>query len=242
MNAFKRNNEIYISQVEEHGLKLYISKVYGWTFIGLLMTAITVFGLIQGLAVAPNIFVPILENSLIISVVQFVVVIIFSSRIHRMRPFTAKFMYLFYSISMGVFFSWIVLTVNADIIIQAFAITAVSFGAMSLYGITTNKNLMSFGNILLTCLIGLVIASVVNIFLGNSMLDMIISVSGVFIFLAFTVYDSAKIRHLYYSSLSPDGQATALTSNLAIYSALSLYLNFINIMLFVLRLLQSNRR
>lgn len=248
MNNFNFNNrnhnEIYVpaTHADQLGLNRHIAKVYGWTFMGLLVTALTVLFMINGLANNFNVFAPILNAGLIVSIGQIIFVMVFVARIASMRPTTAKIMYLFYSASMGIIFTWVALSFDMAIISQAFVITAISFGAMAAYGIISKQDLTSFRNILFTALIGLIVATIVNIFMRSDMLDMIISVSGVFIFLAFTVYDSAKIKHLYATSVDSNGQATALTENLAVYSALSLYLNFINLFMFILRLLNRNSR
>lgn len=245
-NSFNRTqnpNEIYVPATHADQLELnrYVTKVFGWTFLGLLTTALTVVGMIWGLAQEIPIFFDILQLGMVLSIAQIVLVMVLAMRIQKMRSGTAKLMYLTYSASMGIMFTWIALTMELAILGQAFAITAGSFGIMAVYGLVSKQDLLSFGRILTTALIGLILASVVNMFMGNDLLDMLISVSGVFIFLAFIVYDSAKIKYLYASSLDSNGQATTLTENLAIYSALSLYLNFINLFMFILRMLNRAR-
>ncbi|MCL1935802.1 MAG: Bax inhibitor-1/YccA family protein [Defluviitaleaceae bacterium] len=241
-----RNNYENLSYVSSAGLNRHIAKVYGWTFAGLLTTAAVVIFFITGLYTAPAVFGPFLETSmnlmLLIAIAQMILVFFMSSRLHKMAPIKVKILYLTYSASMGILFTFIALVYELQTIGIAFLITSLSFGAMAVYGILSKQDLTSHGNILRTAIIGLVIASVVNIFLVNSMLDFIITVSGIFIFLGMTVYDSNKIKHLYTSSIDSYGEATALTENLAIYSSLSLYLNFINLFMFILRFLSRGSR
>ena len=245
-NNFNRQhnpNEIYVpaTHAEQTGLNRHVTKVFGWTFLGLLTTALTVMGMIWGLANEIPIFFDILQLGIMLSVAQIVLVMVLAVRIQKMRPSTAKLLYLTYSASMGIMFTWLALTMELMVLGQAFAITAGSFGIMAVYGVVTKQDLLSYGRILTTAIIGLLIASLVNMFMDNDLLDMLISVSGVFIFLAFVVYDSAKIKHMYAHSLDASGQPTALTENLAVFSALQLYLNFINLFMFVLRLLNRGR-
>ena len=227
----------FTGYVAEHALARYTTKVFGWTFLGLALTAATVILLIMG-AAHPT-FAPAIAGAsnvmLVIFIAQIGIVMTMGARIHKMRTATTKFLYMTYSISMGLFMMWIVLQYGLYAIGTAFAVTAVTFGIMAVYGVVTKQDLTAYRNILMFAIIGLVIAIVVNMFMGNTTLDLIISIAGIFIFLAFTVYDANRIRKNFYGSLSPDGEETALTENLAIHSALGLYLNFINLFLFLLR-------
>ena len=243
MNNERQNNynESYISSIE---LGRYTSKVFGWTFLGLMTTAIVVMLFIYGIAVAPDTFGAAVMGAInaffIVSIVQIVLVMSMSARIYKMRPATAKILYLFYAASMGIFFTAVTLTVALPVIGTAFMVTAVTFGIMAVYGVTTKQDLTRFGNILMMGLIGMIVAIVINLFLGNDMLDMLITIVGIFLFLALTVYDTNRIRQNYYRSLSPAGEPTDLTENLAIFSALGLYLNFVNLFMYILRFLNRD--
>ncbi|MCL1994990.1 MAG: Bax inhibitor-1/YccA family protein [Defluviitaleaceae bacterium] len=229
--------------VDPIALNRYITKVFGWTFLGLLATSATVLFFIMGLAAQPDIFVPFISAALnwflFIAIGQLIFVFIFTRKIETMRPATAKLMYMIYAISMGLLFTWVALVYNLQTIGTAFLLTSVSFGFMAVYGVVTKQDLTRWGNILMFALIGLVLAIVVNMFLGNTMLDTVITIAGIFIFLALTVYDANRIKSFYSNSLDSDGEATAVTENLAIFSALGLYLNFINLFLFMLRFLRD---
>lgn len=246
MNPFNnthRAHEIYVpaTHADQLGLNRHVTKVFGWTFMGLLTTALTVLVMLWGIAAEIPVFFDIMQLGMIVSIGQIVLVMVLAMRIHKMRSSTAKAMYLGYSASMGILFTWIALTTELVVLGQAFAITAGSFGLMAAYGLVSKQDLLSFGRILTTALIGLIIASVVNMFMGKDLLDMLISVSGVFIFLGFVVYDSAKIKYMYANTLDTHGQPTAMTENMAVLSALGLYLNFINLFLFILRMLNRGR-
>ena len=229
--------------VDTQALNRYIVKVFGWTFIGLLATSATVLFFIMGLYAQPHVFVPFLSAALnwflFIAIGQLIFVFAFTRKIETMRPATAKVMYMIYSISMGLLFTWVALAYNLHTIGTAFLLTSVSFGFMALYGVITKQDLTGFSNILRFALFGLIFAIIVNLFLGNGMLDMIISVSGIFIFLALTVFDANRIKSFYAQSLDSQGEVTALTENLAIFSALGLYLNFINLFMFILRFMRD---
>jgi len=227
--------------VNEEGLNRYIAKVFGWTFVGLLVTALTVAFFIIGAAVSPaiaNFVIAAMDIMLFIWIGQMVLIFALCRKIERLNPVTAVLMYLFYAASMGVLFTWVTLTTEIGDLFLAFGLTAVSFGTMAVYGLVTKKDLTKMGNMLFFALIGLVIAIVVNLFLGSAPLTFVISIAGLFIFLGLTIYDTNRIKSFYYYS-QEQSDNPALASNLAVYSALGLYLNFINIFLFILRLIRD---
>jgi len=229
-------------RVDEDGLNRYIAGVFGWTFLGLFVTAATVGFFIFGLVFSPaiaNMLAFSLQYMLFLSIAQFGLVMVFSMKIQTMKPSSAKLLYLFYAMSNGIFFTWVALSFNVDVLVLSFLITSISFGSMALYGYYTKSDLTSMGNILKMALIGLIISVVANIFMQSSTLDLIICIAGLFIFLGLTVYDTKKIKDFYYTSVSQGGESD-LSKNLAIYSALGLYLNFINIFMFILRLLSNS--
>ena len=243
--VFERNAEIDARQItiNESDLNRYITKVFGWTFLGLLTTAAMVIFFITGAVVIPGMaqfLITALNYMLFISIAQIVLVFFIARKIETLKPSTAKLLYLLYSASMGILFTWVAIVYDLATIGLAFAITAVSFGTMAVYGLVTKKDLTKMGPMLFMGLIGLIIAIVANMFMNNSTLDLIICVAGLFIFLALTVYDTNRIKTFYAHSVDENGEATALTENLAILSALGLYLNFINIFLFILRLLSRD--
>ena len=234
MNHHEREFSGYAA---DNALSRYTAKVFGWTFLGLGLTALTVVLSILGLT--SDTFAPIIvaasDAMFFIFIAQMVIIIAMGARIHKMRPATTKLLYLTYSISMGLFFTWVVLMYGLYAIGTALAVTSITFGIMATYGVVTKQDLTSWRNVISFGFIGLLIAMVANIFFGNDTLDLLITASGIFIFLAFTVLEANQIRKNFYGSLSPEGEATVLTENLAIHSALSLYLKFINLFMFILR-------
>ncbi|HEY9544015.1 Bax inhibitor-1/YccA family protein, partial [Prevotella sp.] len=154
-----------------------------------------------------------------------------SARINKMSLTTATLSFLLYSVLNGVTMSIIFLAFTASSIATTFYITAGTFGAMALYGYVTKTDLSKFGSLLRMALLGLIIALVVNIFLRNSMFDMIISGIGVLIFTGLTAYDSQKIKEAL--AMSEDGGEA--TQKIALMGALTLYLDFINLFIYLLR-------
>ena len=239
------NEKILIGgyEVEKEGLNAYIAKVFGWTFLGILITALTSIFFIFGAAFNPAIASFLLIAQPIV-IVSGIIVIIFSfvivNRINTMNPSITKAVYIGYSISIGSVFSILALVFPLDMIGAAFLITSVTFGVMAVYGLITKTDLTSMGTILLGALVGLIIAIIVNMFIGNSMLDFIISVAGVFIFLGLTAWDSQRIKLFYAQTIGESGESSRASENLAIMSALTLYINFINLFRFILSLLSRD--
>ena len=244
MHEYEVNQGHYsLDNVDTYALNRHITKVFGWTFLGLLTTAATVLFFIMGLAFAPDTFAPFLAGALnmmiVVAIGQMVLVFSLTRKIETVKPSTAKALYLLYAFSMGLLFTWVALAYNMHTIGAAFLITAVSFGAMALYGVATKQDLTKAGNVLKFALIGLLIGMVANIFIANTMLDMIVTLGGIFLFLALTVYHANNIKHFYAYSVSVNGEEGELTQNLAILSALTLYMSFINLFLFLLRFMRD---
>jgi FtsH-binding integral membrane protein len=153
-----------------------------------------------------------------------------SFRINSMSVAAAQTTFWVYAALMGLSLSSIFLVFTGQSIVQTFFVTAASFGALSLYGYTTKKDLSGFGTFLIMGLFGLIIASIVNIFLQSSAMGFAISVIGVLIFAGLTAYDTQKIKEMYY-----DGDDVAVMGRKAIMGALTLYLDFINLFTFLLQ-------
>jgi len=231
----------------------YIAKVFGWMFLGLLVTALTTLGLIYGLYAGGAIasFVAFLIQIIyVIMIFELVLVFCLSRWITSMRPGLAKFLYLVFAVTNGLTFGLVALFAAYFLgdglytLGMAFGITALTFGIMAIYGLVTKTDLTRIGNLLFMGLIGLIIVSVANIFLGSSMLEFIICIVGLFIFLGLTAFDTNRLKNQFAEiALSRDAyqlygarSQKALASNLAIIGALGLYLNFINILWFILKL------
>lgn len=211
--------------------KVLMRKVYLWMTLALMITGITA----AGVANSPNILALIYSSQVVmwgIIIAEFGLVIYISARLEKLSLSTATTLFALYSILNGVMLSSIFLLYSTAIISKVFFITAGTFGVTALYGYATKKDLSSLGNILFMALIGLVIATVVNIFMKSAMFDLILSYIGVIIFVGLTAWDSQKIKHMMMVQQDADESA----QKLALIGALSLYLDFINLFLYLLRI------
>lgn len=202
-----------------------ISKSFLWMAIGLLVTFATGIVVSHSETMLENIFGGMYW---VFIVAELILVIVLSARVMKMKPTTAKICFLLYSFVSGLTFSSIFIVYNLESIILIFLIAAVIFLLMALIGFKTKIDLTSIGTYCLFGLLGAIIVAVVNIFLKSPMVDLIISVVCVLLFIGITAYDVQKIRALQDSGLPED--------NLAIYGALDLYLDFINIFLHLLQI------
>lgn len=211
--------------------KVLMRKVYLWMTLALMITGITA----AGVANSPNILALIYSSQVVmwgIIIAEFGLVIYISARLEKLSLSTATTLFALYSILNGVMLSSIFLLYSTAIISKVFFITAGTFGVTALYGYATKKDLSSLGNILFMALIGLVIATVVNVFMKSAMFDLILSYIGVIIFVGLTARDSQKIKHMMMVQQDADESA----QKLALIGALSLYLDFINLFLYLLRI------
>jgi FtsH-binding integral membrane protein len=172
-------------------------------------------------------------------IAELVMVFSLVSRVNRMSAGTATSLFVVYSVLNGVTLSFIFLVYASASIVSTFFICSATFLACSIYGWTTKKNLTSFGGFLFMGLFGIIIASVVNMFVRSSMMHMMISYIGVFVFVGLTAYDTQKLKNMALSQ--PAGLDGAVIRKGAIMGALSLYLDFINLFLFLLRILGQGR-
>lgn len=202
-----------------------ISKSFLWMCIGLLITFAT--GII--VSNSPTMIENIYGGSYIIFIiVELVLVFILSARVLKMKPTTAKVCFFLYSFVSGLTFSSVFIVYQLNAIIYLFLVAALIFGLMAFLGFTTNVDLTKIGNYFLFGLLAVIIVGIINMFMGNSTLELIISVVCVILFLGITAYDIQKLKSLENSGLPEE--------NLAIYGALDLYLDFINIFLHLLQL------
>lgn len=211
--------------------KVLMRKVYLWMTLALMITGITA----AGVANSPNMLALIYSSQVVmwgIIIAEFGLVIYISARLEKLSLSTATTLFALYSILNGVMLSSIFLLYSTAIISKVFFITAGTFGVTALYGYATKKDLSSLGNILFMALIGLVIATVVNVFMKSAMFDLILSYIGVIIFVGLTAWDSQKIKHMMMVQQDADESA----QKLALIGALSLYLDFINLFLYLLRI------
>ncbi|MBQ7585677.1 MAG: Bax inhibitor-1/YccA family protein, partial [Desulfovibrionaceae bacterium] len=229
------NNSFSTRTAIPSAMSVYMSKVYLWMTIGLALTAFTAW------AVANTGLISLILNPIVpivLAVAEIGLVIAISAAIHRMSAQTATLLFMLFSLLNGVTLSAIFVVYTLGSIANAFVATAGTFLAMSIYGSVTKRDLTSLGSFLFMGLIGLIIASIVNIFLASPAMDFVISAIGVLIFTLYTAYDTQKLRA--FGEGAPLGDTQALQRG-AILGALTLYLDFINLFLYLLRFLGSSR-
>jgi len=210
---------------------ILMRKVYTWMALALVITGFTAYYV----ATTPSLLSLIYSNQVVLwglIIGELALVIGLSAAINRLSLTTATLLFVLYSVLNGAMLSSVFLIYTTASIANVFFITAGTFGAMAAYGYFTKKDLTSWGRILLMALIGIIIASVVNIFLRNSMFDLVISYIGVAIFVGLTAYDSQKIKEMMLQA--PDASEQA--QKIALLGALTLYLDFINLFLYLLRI------
>lgn len=211
-------------------------KVYVWMAMALAITAITAYGVAASPALTNLIFSSkVIFFGLIIA--ELILVFWVSARIEKLSLTTATLMFILYSVLNGATLAAIFFAYSPEIITKTFFVTAGTFGAMAVYGYFTKSDLSSWGKLLIMAVIGLIIAGVVNMFLKSSMMDLVVSVLGVLIFVGLTAYDSQKIKRML--AMQTDMGETA--QKVALMGALSLYLDFINLFLYLLRLFGRER-
>ncbi len=215
--------------------RTFIRSVYGWMAGGLSLTALAALWVVSSPAMQQLVLGnPIVRIGLIIA--ELGLVFFLAARVTKMSPAAAATSFLLYSLFNGLTLSVIFFVYSSGSIVQAFVTSAGMFGAMSLYGTLTKRDLTSWGSFFMMGLIGIVICMVVNMFVQSSGLAFMISIIGVFVFLGLTAYDTQKLRAF------ANANGGSMQTNLAIYGALRLYLDFINLFLFMLRILGGRRR
>jgi uncharacterized protein len=215
----------------------FMRGVYAWMSAGLGLTALLAFYVASTPSIQQVVYgTPMLLFGLIIA--QLGIVVALSAAVHKLSAAAATGLFMFYSALNGVTLSFIFLVYTAASITTTFVVCAGMFGAMSIYGLTTKKDLTSWGSFLFMGLIGIIIASVVNIFLRSPMMHFAISGIGVLVFVGLTAYDTQKLQRMGESA--PMGDSLALRRG-TILGALTLYLDFINLFLMLLRLFGQSR-
>jgi len=208
-----------------------LSKVFSWMFIGLIVTFLTGYVV----SINPTMLINVLSSGglWIAIIAELVLVIILSARIHKMQPTTAKICFILYAFVSGLTFSSIFVVYDLSSIMYVFLITAAIFGVFALIGAKTSVDLSRFGTYLMMALLAVIICLIINLFTNSSTLDLVLSIITILIFIGFTAYDVQKILRLNEDAALPE-------ENLAIYGALELYLDFINIFLELLKYFGNN--
>ena len=220
--------------VRDERVGAFLSKVYGWMFVGLLITAVIAFVV----ASSPALIETLILNRLLfwgLLFAQLGLVFYLSARVDKVAPATAAGLFVLYSAFVGVTSSVIFLVYTGASISQTFIITAGMFGATAVFGTVTKRSLAGLGQFLFMGLIGLIIAMIVGFFWHSDALQFVISVVGVLVFTGLTAWDAQRLKQLAVTL--PDGRVGAY----AVVGALSLYLDFINLFFFLLRF-TGNRR
>jgi uncharacterized protein len=221
----------------DQGLRSYMLRVYNLMALGVALTAVVAYAF-SAMAVSGG-QLTAFGQAIYMSPLKYVVmfaplalVFFLSFRIERMSLASAQMTFWAYAALVGASLSSIFLVYTDASIVQTFAVTAATFGALSLYGYTTKRSLSGMGSFLMMGLFGLIIASLVNLFLQSSALDFAVSVIGVLVFAGLTAWDTQRIKEMYWEA---DGVEVA--GKKAVMGALSLYMDFINLFLFMLRFL-----
>ncbi len=212
--------------------RTFVTRVYGWMAAGLMVTAIMALITIQ----SPLLLEMIFANKVFffgLIIVQLGLVVWLSTRVEKMSAVTATLVFFGYAALTGLTLSVVFLAYTLASLASTFFVTAGTFGVMSVYGYVTKRDLTSWGSFLMMGLIGMIIASVVNIFFNNETVYWITTYIGIFIFVGLTAFDTQKIKVLSLTSLESDETA----QKGAVMGALRLYLDFINLFLLLLRLL-----
>lgn len=218
----------------DEGLRSYLLKVYNYMALGLSLTGVVAYFVFMNEGLQQAIFGSGLAWIVMLAPLAFVLVLSFG--IHRMSSGTAQIVFWVFAAVMGVSLSSVFLVYTGASIAKTFFVTAGTFAGMSLYGYTTKRDLTRMGSFLIMGLFGLILASLVQLFVASPALEFLISVAGVLIFVGLTAYDTQVIKNSYFE------QDDVETSNKkAIMGALSLYLDFINLFLYLLRFM-GNRR
>lgn len=217
-----------------------LMRVFKWMTIGLGLSALTAYGGMYGIVYLLATGNVGLINPIMIGLVilELVLVIAFSLRLQKMSSTTATICFIAYSLINGLTLSTILLVYTSGSVFSTFIAAGTMFGAAALYGKITKKNLASMGSFLIMGLVGIIIAGIVNIFLGNAIINMIISVIGIAIFVGLTAFDVNRIRDFARSEGLTD---TNTVKKVVIWGALQLYLDFINIFLKLLQLMGKRK-
>ncbi len=233
--------------VWDEGLRAYMLKVYNYMAAGVLLTGIISlisFKLSVDISASGQIIAlkpygnAIFNSGLkwVIMLAPLAIIFYMSFGINKMSTSKAQTVFWIFTILMGLSLSWVLIVFTEISVARVFFITSATFGAMSIYGYTTKRDLTKLGSFLMMGLIGIIIASLVNIFLKSTAMHFVISILGVLIFVGLTAYDTQKIKNMYSAS-----DTIEVSGKKAIMGALTLYLDFINLFIMLLRLFGQRR-
>ena len=213
----------------------FVRSVYNWMAIGLVLTGLVAYFV----AHTPALFAIAMKGFFLFAIAELVMVFTLSARIGKLQPSTATGLFVGYAALNGVTFSYIFMAYTSASIASTFFICAMMFAALSVYGWSTKKDLSAMGKFMFMGLVGIIIASVVNIFLRSPGMHMIISYIGVLVFAGLTAYDTQTIKHMALSQ--PAGTSAGVVRKGAIIGALKLYLDFILMFQYLLAIFGGSR-
>jgi len=229
-----RESALSAPALADERVRAFLRAVYGWMGAGLAITAVTaVF-----IASSPSLVATIATNRLLfwgLVIAQLGIVLVLSARVQQLQTGTASMLFIAYSALTGVTISFVLLAYTGESVASTFLVAAGMFGATAVYGTTTRRSLAGVGQFFFMGLIGLLLASLVGVFWHNDGLQFMISLVGVIVFTGLAAYDAQRLKAMALAL--PDGQI----GSSAIVGALALYLDFINLFLFLLRFLGSRR-
>jgi FtsH-binding integral membrane protein len=230
MNNNQNPGSIYNYQnttMQEETQRAFMLRVYGWMTAGLLLTTATSFWVVSS---------PALMGAILI-IGELALVMVLSGAVSRMSPMLASWLFMGYAVLNGVTLSIIFLVYASESIAVTFGITACTFGIMTLFGYTTQRDLTKLGSLLIMALLGMVLASIINLFLGSSIIYWITTYVMILIFIGLIAYDTQKLKNM---SLAVSGNGDMM-QKASILGALALYLDFINLFLLLLRIFGRRR-
>lgn len=231
MNDYHNDyNSGYREQGSLEGFSAYLSRVFSWMFLGLAVSFATAYMVARSETMLRMIFSSSF-TVIFLLLVEFGLVMFLSSRITKLSFVTASSLFLVYSFLNGLTLSAIFIVYAMNTLASAFLTASLLFGVMAIYGKVTKRDLSGLGSFFMMGLIGIIISLFINFFLQSDAFDFVISGIGVFVFAGLTAYDMQKLKHYYYAYGD-----TSIAGNIAVSGALQLYLDFINLFLFLLRL------
>jgi FtsH-binding integral membrane protein len=233
---YGNTNQITLTQARQEASTIFLAKVFNWMAIGLGLTGLVAFftsssGLAMQIVTSPLFFVLILA--------ELGMVFYLSARVDKMQAATATGLFVGYAVVNGLTLSTIFLRYTGSSITGTFFITAGMFGAMAVYGLVTKRDLSGFGSFLFMGLFGIIIASLVNMFMQSSAMSWVISMAGVLVFTGLTAYDVQRIKTMGEQGIMTQGDE--MIKKGAIMGALALYLDFINLFIMLLRFFGGSR-
>jgi len=233
---YGNTNQITLTQARQEASTIFLAKVFNWMAIGLGLT-----GIVAYLTASSGIAMQIVSSPLLMVLVlaELGMVFFLSARVDKLQATTATGLFIGYAVLNGVTLSTIFLAYTRSSIAGTFFITAAMFGAMAVYGLVTKRDLSGFGSFLFMGLIGILVASLVNMFFQSSAMSWVISMVGVLVFTGLTAYDVQRIKSIGEQGIMTQGEEMVRKGS--IMGALALYLDFINLFLMMLRFFGGSR-